>query len=188
MLWHTLHGFDIRILWHELHLLKTGVSGQSVAQFAFPQTLNAHACPARRQLRLGTLKVRANFCLTDAVKAGTAHDPPLPQAHHPTYRNEGYKLPGTGTWALLPSVNPQVPLNRMHQPIHGESPMLAKSRTRSCCVRLTVSHKDDFQTFMDFKVIKGRSISSSARPSEEITEKHEWTISWATAAFVLLLQ
>lgn len=121
MLRHTLHGFDIRILRHELHLLMARVSGQSVAQLAFPQTLHTHTCPARRQLCLGALKVRANFCLADAVKAGTAHDPPLSQAHHPARRNKGDQLPGAGTWTLLTSVNPQVFLNCVHQPIHGES-------------------------------------------------------------------
>lgn len=158
MLRHTLHGFDIRILWHEFHWLMARVSGQSVAQLTFPQTLNAHTCPARRQLCLGTLKVCVNFCLTDSIKAGTAHYPPLPQARHPASWNKGYDLPGTWTWALLPSVNPQVSLNWMHQPIHGESPNSVKRSTMSCCTHLAVSHKDDFQTFMEeeIKVIKGR--------------------------------
>jgi len=155
---HILHAFDIRILRRALPLLMAWVSGQSVAQLAFSQTLNAHSCPAWGQLCLGTLKEGADFWLTDAVKAGTAHDPPLPQTHHPARRNKGSELPGTGTWALLPPVNPQVFLNSTHQPIHDESPMLVKSQTMYRCINLAVSHEDAFQTFMKdgIKVIRGR--------------------------------
>lgn len=121
MLRYTLHGSDVRILCQEFQLLMALLSDQFVAQLTFPQTLNAHSSPPRGQFCLGRLKVCANFCLTDAVKARAAHDSPLSQAHQPAHRNKGYELLRTVPWALLPPVNPQVFFDCMHQPIHGES-------------------------------------------------------------------
>ena len=142
------------------------VSGQSVAQFAFPQTLYAHSCPARRQLCLGTLKVCANFWLADAVKTGTAHHLLLPKAHYPARGNKGYKLLGTGSWPLLPSVDPQVFLYCLHQPIHGEYPMFIQSHTLSSRVHLAVFHWGWLS-----RIHGGRNcthlISSPACPSEK---------------------
>lgn len=151
------------------------VSGQSVAQLAFPQTLNAHSRPARRQLCLGTLKVRANFRLIDGVEAGTAHDPPLPQAHHPACGNEGYELPGTGAWALLPSVDPQVFLNCIHQPIHGEPP-IACSESHNVPLRAPQGWPSDAHGGRNQSHQRAELISSSACPTEEIIEKHYWTV------------
>ncbi|KAG7243141.1 hypothetical protein INR49_016516 [Caranx melampygus] len=113
--------------------------------------MDAYSCPARGQLCLGTLK-----------------------AHHPAGRNKGYELPRAGAQALLPSVNPQVFLNCMHQPIHDESPMLIQGCRLISCVHLAVSlWRLAFQTPMEeeIKVIKGRPLS--ACPTEDFKERYK---------------
>lgn len=120
-----------------------GVSGKSIVQLAFPQRLDAHPCPASGQLCLGTLEVRANFHLTDPIIARTTHYPLLPQTSHPASGNQGDDLGVTRTRSLLPPVDTQVPLNRAHEPIHGELPNVLR-RSVSCCTELTLSHEKDF--------------------------------------------
>lgn len=90
----------------------TGVSGKSVVEFAFPQSLNAHPRPASRQLGLGTLKVCVNFRLTDPIIACTTPYPLLPQTSHPASGNQGNDLRVTATKSLLSPVDSQVSLNR----------------------------------------------------------------------------
>lgn len=74
-----------------------GVSGESVVQLTFPQSLNAYPCPACRQLCLGTLKVCVNFRLTDSIIACTTHYSLLPQTGYPASGNQGDDLSVTRT-------------------------------------------------------------------------------------------
>lgn len=139
MLWNTLHGFHIAIRRKTFHWLVAVISGQSVVQLAFPQSLNAHTCPAGRQLGLGAMDVCVNFCLADSIKASTARDSPVPQGHHPARRNQGYHLPGPQTRALLPPVHPEVSLNWADQPIHDEGPKFVTWSVLHSCNCTTLS-------------------------------------------------